>query len=742
MDTASRAEPRTGETSTKDIPASLIIAVPFYRNERLVDPMVRSLIASAEEICEANAQVILFDDSVDYPALAAALDEAVAKIGGSFPVRVHSNAVNQGWLKTCNLAMERANQIGADIILFNSDTIISPGAIREMVRVSRLDPMIGFINPRSNNATLATLPVGASPDAPTQTALAEYRIAARTLPAHSYVPTAVGFAILIRHVILSEFGYFDEIYGGGYNEENDLVMRASRCGYRAALANHAFVWHEGSATLSATNDSMERKELKNREILIRRYPEYPRVVSAWYQGNEYMAEQLLSALVPGPNGRLTVAFDFSGFGAFHSGTFKAGLQFLKHASEWQQKFNVVVLCEPGVYKFHRMEEAGIPRAEPHGPERYAAIFRVGQPFDWDSFRRMATKGAVIGTFMLDTIALDCSHLSDPSVFDLWQHTIDHSDFIAYNSKFTAQQFENRFANVRRRSSIVTLHSMEPQDYAPVEGAPTEAVRNVPEGCILVVGNQYPHKAVGDAANQIAKAFPERRVMALGITKAQPERQGAPPGVPSPVGPQNAQLENLPNLDGLTVGGLSDEDVTFLHRRAACIVMPSHYEGFGMPILMALVLKKPVFARRIPPVEEIHQHTNLDPNLHLFTSIGDLLRQLKTPPAWRERPEVEALKTDGDRLAGEVLAIVESCIAKANYATILERLRATNTVFSALSGQSLAAGVKHSNEADAAAHRLGGIVERAARPVLRFPPIYGGIRAVYNLVRQGRRMSRR
>lgn len=738
METASRAEARTIAAAPNNVDAALIVAVPFYRNEQLVDPLVRSLVACAAEIRDLNARVVLFNDSPDYPALDDALNLAVKTIGSAFRVSVRRNAVNLGWLKTCNLVMQEANAAGADLLLLNSDTMVMPGALREMIRVSRLDAMIGFVNPRSNNATVATLPVGVPPAASVSAALAQYRIASKTMPELTYVPTAVGFAMLIRHVILSEFGYFDETYGGGYNEENDLVMRASRCGYRAVLANRAFVWHHGGATLSATDNSMALKELPNREILISRYPEYMGLIHAWFRGNEHMAEQLVSALVPGPDGRLTVAFDFSSFGKFHSGTYKAGLQFLNHASEWKKKFNVFVLCGQDVYDFHGMAATGIPRAEPHGPERYAALFRVGQPFDWDSVRRMAAKGAVVGTFMLDTIALDCSHLYDPAVFDLWQHVIDHSDFVAYNSEFTARQFETRFANVKRRPSVVTMHSMEPNDYSPAEGEPSEKVRDVPEGCILVVGNQYPHKAVGDAANRIAKQFPDRYVMALGVTKDRPEKQGAPSGVLSPVGPQNAQLEDLPNLHGLTVGELSDEDVTALQRKASVIIMPSHYEGFGMPILMALKLNKPVFARRIPPVEEIHRKTNHDPNMHLFASMDDLLRQLKTPPSWKHHPEVEALKRDGDRLAGDVLGIVERCIAKANYAGILERLRATNTAFTALTRLTLAPVVKHHSDADSAAYRLGRVVERVAKPVFNFPPFYQGMRVLYRIARLGKR----
>jgi hypothetical protein len=284
-----------------------------------------------------------------------------------------------------------------------------------------------------------------------------------------------------------------------------------------------------------------------------------------------------------------------------------------------------------------------------------------------------------------------------------------------------------------------MHSMEPADYAPATGEPSDLVRDIPEGYILVAGNQYPHKAVGDAANRIAQAYPDKQVVALGITKAPPESQGAPPGAPSPVGPQNAQLLDLPNLQGFTVGGLSDEDVTALQRKAKAVVMPSHYEGFGMPILAALALQKPIFARRIPPVQEIHRKLANDPNLHLFDTTGGLVELLRSPPVWKERGEVETLKTDGDRLAGDILGIIERCLPAANYAQILDRVRATQTVLSQ-SGE-VSANVPR-NSAESAAYRIGRATERMMKPIMKMPIVYQGIRAVYRLARSPGILPRR
>ena len=131
-----------------------------------------------------------------------------------------------------------------------------PGAIAEMQRVAGLDPMIGFVSPRSNNATICSFPPAAGiPNLPPEQSHAVFLQLSGYLPEFHYVPVAVGFCLFIKFLILDEFGLLDEIYGRGYNEENDLIMRANRCGYRAALANHAFVYHFGEASFSHERQS-------------------------------------------------------------------------------------------------------------------------------------------------------------------------------------------------------------------------------------------------------------------------------------------------------------------------------------------------------------------------------------------------------------------------------------------------------------------------------------------------------
>jgi len=453
--------------------ARLLIGVPFYKNEHLVEACLGGLLECAEELHRIGAEVVCYNDSPDYAPLAVALDGFVARIGRSFVIRVAPNAKNLGFVRTMNQAVTEAVARRLDLLMLNSDAKLTPGALTEMIAAADLDYMTGFVTPRSNNATLATVPLeawqrGSGPAA----FLRAHKVWAARLPQVSVAPTGVGFCMLIRWRILAEFGGFDEIYGHGYNEENDLVMRAARCGYRAVLANRAFVWHEGEASIATTQTDRNSWERTNRAILDSRYPEYGGYTGMYFDSPETMAEQLIAALVPGEDGKLDLAFDFSSFRAAHNGTFQAGYQILQHASTvWGERFRIHVLCARDVYEFHNYAALGIPRADPHHRVRYAAIFRVGQPYDWNVIERLVTMGAVIGVYMLDTISIDCPQLTSAKLFNIWQFGLDHFDFLVTQSHHTQAQFDLRFRLAGDRPNMVALHSLDLADYR----LPTSAV---------------------------------------------------------------------------------------------------------------------------------------------------------------------------------------------------------------------------------------------------------------------------
>lgn len=83
---------------------------------------------------------------------------------------------------------------------------------------------------------------------------------------------------MIKRQLIREMGLFDEVYGRGYNEENDFCMRIRKQGYRIMKANYAYVFHVGSVSFQ---DETEELDLKNGSVLLKRYPYY------WKKAKEF-----------------------------------------------------------------------------------------------------------------------------------------------------------------------------------------------------------------------------------------------------------------------------------------------------------------------------------------------------------------------------------------------------------------------------------------------------------------------
>ena len=707
----------------------ILIAIPFYKNEHLVQPVIGSLIASSAELRDAGAEAVFYVDSPDYAPLADALDKILPDARRSFPCRIERNDENLGFVRTMNKAVREAVERGMNLLLLNSDTMLEPGALAEMAGALAIDHMIGFVNPRSNNATITTLPVRAAPDASRDELLRAARQLSARLPRVSYIPTAVGFCLLVRWSILAEFGGFDEIYGQGYNEENDLVMRAGRCGYRAVMANRAFVWHEGEESFAIADVDRSVWEPTNRAILDARYPEYGGYTAAYYHTPEITAENLLATLTPDEDGRLDLGFDFSSFRPAHNGTFQAGLQLLQAASIWAERYRVHVICSKEVYDFHNYEALGVPRCDTHEGRRFAAIFRVGQPYDWNVIQRLSVSAPVIGIYMLDTISIDCPQLTSARLFNIWQFALDHADLIATQSRQTQAQFSARFSIPDHVVQVVALHSLDLQDY--VLPGTEDAAPASPAGNILVIGNHFHHKYLSHTANMLAAEFPDREIVAMGLGRAT--HRVADPMAPPP-------LAALPNLTPMPVGDLSDAQIGASYAACGVVVFPSHAEGFGFPVLNALAAKRPVFLRRLPVFQQLWDTLDKTPNIHFYDATPELLRALANPPVWIDAPaNTGTCRNGAERAAREIRDALAIAIENADHGRIVRRVRAMQLA-SDLSDTGRPA-IVHSTQAAEVAQFLAVRVERAARRALAMGPIYHASRLMFRTARASWRAVR-
>lgn len=197
------------------------------------------------------------------------------KIKGLERFYYFKNDKNLGFVKNCNNAVDNIINKGGDVLLLNSDAVVTQGSIEEMHKVLYSSKNIAAVCPRSNAATIFSIPVNnASLDAEQSYIL--FKKIKSKLPKYYISPIAHGFCMLIKREVINKYGLFDEVYGAGYGEENDFCMRIRQKGYKCAVSNRAFVRHYKAR--SFTSERRSKLVEKNEKILYKRYPEYLKLV--------------------------------------------------------------------------------------------------------------------------------------------------------------------------------------------------------------------------------------------------------------------------------------------------------------------------------------------------------------------------------------------------------------------------------------------------------------------------------
>ena len=627
----------------------LLIIVPLYRNAALVPGLFGSLARCCDDLDRADISILLINDSPDDVELAQALEREAPALRRHFDVALHTNAENKGFTLTANFGLEYALERNCDVLLLNSDTLVFPGALREMRDVAYLDRMIGFVNPRSNNATIASLPQQSEhAKQPPERAYAAFEVLSRYLPRKRYVPTVVGFCLYIKYAILCEFGVFDPAYGHGYNEENDLIMRANRCGYRAVLANKAFVYHIGEQSFALTDLPANERDAASRQILYARYPEYRPALRSYYHSPEYEAELRLAGLVPGPDGRRHLALDAMNLGPYHTGTSEVATQLIRRiAPTWSDAFHVAVFCSAEAFAFHKLDQVpNLRRADEDDEASFAAVIRLGQPFYKKTVADVLRRAPVVLVSMLDAIALDCIHLHTPDLYRLWRLTMQHCSVVIYNSQYTQAQFEARFDIPDSVARTISRHSYAISDFVPTRKAEPGGNKH-----LLVVGNHFDHKFVVPTVAKLLERTKDIPIVVLGH-----------------------KLETSERVTTYQSGLLSAREIDELYANAIVFIYPSHYEGFGLPLIHALAHQKPIVARRLPVFEEIIQAMGGTPNIHLAESTDELVELAASQKLeWiAHDPPRDQCEMGWDRHARELRVATDQALASLTYAQLIAR----------------------------------------------------------------------
>ena len=576
------------EASTGGVlPVSII--VPAYG----AAPQLRACLEALWHHAPRRCEIIVADDATP--------DDSVADVTRSFESKLAITYVrrpeNLGFVGNCNEAIRSVLPTGHDVLLLNSDTRVTAGFLQEMWEVLHLHEKHGAVSPRSNNATIFSVPVNErlQPDESYQLWLRIRPL----LPRYQIMPTAVGFCLLLRNLVLRQLGTFDTAYAPGYNEENDLICRMNRHGYSAVAAHRAFVFHDESSSFGPRRMALEKR---NRRLLDERYPEYARRVAEYGRFDIDPVDHFAPLWRAH---RPRVLFDLSHLPAKHSGTSDFALSLLLHLEpRLQSRCDVAVELSDEARTFFASELVGYRFHEPgRRPDTvFDLAFKPCQLFAWTELQRLVRLGVRIAYTHQDIIAVRCGYLSGPATRILSRTAAQLADHTFTISKFSKSDFEAYF------------NEAVPFDVIPHGAHPDQRLPGHRSGHVLVIGNQFQHKGIQQALSALEGVG---EIVALGGGEA-----------------------HTATTRSLASGGLSRSTIAGLYDDAAVVVYPSFYEGFGLPIVDAIATGTPVVALNNAVNREVRSLIGeglflVEDHQEMRATVSDLLNARRPLPEGRE-----------------------------------------------------------------------------------------------------------
>lgn len=200
-----------------------------------------------------------------------------------------------------------------------------------------------------------------------------------------------------------------------------------------------------------------------------------------------------------------------------------------------------------------------------------------------------------------------------------------------------------------------VRTIHPGVQPGLRAGPSRRPAAAPEGeYLLVVGDNRPHKNLSMLAHALAimEPFPWTIVTAGPIDRRYPSL---------------AQLTVLEEGHRVvSLGHVSQAELSWLYRHATMLLFPSLYEGFGSPLVEALSFGVPVLAADIPALREVGGAAAIFLAPDQPSAWAEAMRRLASAPDERARlgdaGRARAAELTYDATARATLALLREAVA--------------------------------------------------------------------------------
>lgn len=177
------------------------------------------------------------------------------------------NEENLGNSKAANQGIRASD--AEYVCILDNDTLVMDNWLTEMVEAAQKDEKIGVVNPLSNYG--ARRPLGKRWEDVAQ------GVYERGKGDYMETAAAIGFCFLIKREVIRKIGVWPEGYGPGYFEDTEYSVRATREGYKVAIAQGAYVVHLEHSSFKKTGDFKELFD-KNQRLFYDRFGQSKRLL--------------------------------------------------------------------------------------------------------------------------------------------------------------------------------------------------------------------------------------------------------------------------------------------------------------------------------------------------------------------------------------------------------------------------------------------------------------------------------
>ncbi len=220
-------------------PGLVSVVIPVHNNWKLTSACLGALRASTDQ----DLEIIVVDNGSTDETPQVLIDEDVVVVTNpskrGFPA-----AVNQGILRST----------GEFVCILNNDTEVTQGWLTELLNALD-EPGTQLVGPRSNHiAGLQQIPGGPEVEPSSHAWAREWTASRRGRTWRT--DRLIGFCLLARRCTFEKVGGFDEGFGIGNYEDDELGHRLMAAGGHLRVADGAVVLHHGSATFASLEVDM------------------------------------------------------------------------------------------------------------------------------------------------------------------------------------------------------------------------------------------------------------------------------------------------------------------------------------------------------------------------------------------------------------------------------------------------------------------------------------------------------